>query len=189
MNIIEVEPRAKVGDIYKLGRHRLICGDSTDVNVIDRLMDGAKADMVFTDPPYNIQTKGGCKGSIGKGLEKQGKEIDFIANFNPTEFLNVLPTVFKKNMNSYVFCNKELLPDYLDWCRDSGYSWNVLIWKKPTAIPIGDSHRPDIEYLLLFRKNAIWNNGTDANYSRCLIYDRVKKVMITEIIQQLNQLN
>lgn len=92
----EVEPRAKIGDIYKLGRHRLICGDSTDVNVIDRLMDGVKADMVFTDPPYNIQTKGGCKGNIGKGLEKQGKEIDFIANFNPTEFLNVLPTVFKK---------------------------------------------------------------------------------------------
>ena len=53
--------------------------------------------------------------------------------------------------------NKELLPDYLIWARDNGYSFNVLIWKKPNAIPIGDSHRPDIEYLLLFRKSAIWN--------------------------------
>lgn len=78
-------------------------------------------------------------------------------------------------MNAYIFCNKELLPDYLNWCKKHGYSWNVLIWKKPTAIPIADSHRPDIEYLLLFRKNAIWNNGTDANYTRCLEYDRVKK--------------
>ena len=48
------EPRAKRGDIWQLGRHRLICGDSTDVNVISRLMDGVKADLVFTDPPYNI---------------------------------------------------------------------------------------------------------------------------------------
>ena len=50
----EVESRAKLGDVWKLGNHRLICGDSTDVNVIDRLMDGAKADMVFTDPPYGM---------------------------------------------------------------------------------------------------------------------------------------
>ena len=171
----EMPPKTRLGDVYALGRHRLICGDSTDSDVINRLMDGVKADMVFTDPPYNLQTEGGCKGSIGKSLKKQGKDIRFIADFNPSDFLNVLPIVFNGNMNAYIFCNKELLPDYLNWCKDSGYSWNVLIWKKPTAIPIGDSHRPDIEYLLLFRKNALWNNGTDANYSRCLQYDRVRK--------------
>ena len=48
------EPKAKLGDIYQLGQHRLICGDSTDPAVIDRLMDGVKADMVFTDPPYGM---------------------------------------------------------------------------------------------------------------------------------------
>lgn len=48
------EPKAKIGDLYQLGNHRLICGDSTDINVIDRLMDGQKADMVFTDPPYGM---------------------------------------------------------------------------------------------------------------------------------------
>lgn len=47
-------PMVKLGDIWKLGEHRLICGDSTDVAVIDRLMDGVKADMVFTDPPYGM---------------------------------------------------------------------------------------------------------------------------------------
>jgi site-specific DNA-methyltransferase (adenine-specific) len=49
----DVETRCKLGDIWQLGNHRLICGDSTDTAVIDRLMDGVKADMVFTDPPYN----------------------------------------------------------------------------------------------------------------------------------------
>ena len=97
-----------------------------------------------------------------------------IADFNPSDFLNTLPIVFQnKKMNAYVFCNKELLPDYLTWAKQSGYSFNVLIWKKPNALPIADSHRPDIEYLLLFRKSAIWNNSLqNVNYSRCLEYGR-----------------
>jgi DNA modification methylase len=76
-------------------------------------------------------------------------------------------------MNAYVFCNKELLPQYLDWAVANKYSYNVLVWKKPGAIPIGGSHYPDIEYLLLFRKNAIWNGGLNGvSYSRCLEYNR-----------------
>ena len=168
------ESRVKVGDIWELGNHRLMCGDSTKESDVEKLMNGEKADMVFTDPPYKIETKGGYKSEIGKGLKKQGQDIDFISNFNPKEFLKILPSVFeRKKINSYIFCNKELLPDYLNWARENNFSFNVLIWKKPNAIPIRDSHRPDIEYLLLFRKCAIWNNGlNDVNYSRCLEYGR-----------------
>lgn len=52
------EPKAKLGDIYVLGNHRLMCGDSTSVTDVEKLMNGEKADMVFTDPPYNIDYKG-----------------------------------------------------------------------------------------------------------------------------------
>lgn len=167
------EFNVQLGDIWQLGEHRLMCGDSTDKATVEKLMNGEKADMVFTDPPYKLETEGGTKSAIGKDLGKQGKSINFISDFDPKDFLAVLPNVFSKGMNAYVFCNKELLPDYLIWARDFGYSFNVLIWKKPNAIPIRDSHRPDIEYLILFRKSAIWNYGIDGvNYSRCLEYGR-----------------
>jgi len=52
------EPKTKLGDIYQLGNHRLMCGDSTSIDAVERLMDGQKADMVFTDPPYNIDYQG-----------------------------------------------------------------------------------------------------------------------------------
>ena len=49
-----VPPRSKLGDLYELGSHRVLCGDSTQEEAVLRLMDGKKADMVFTDPPYGI---------------------------------------------------------------------------------------------------------------------------------------
>lgn len=49
-----VEPRTKLGDLYQLGEHRLLCGDSTNIQSVERLMNGEKADMVFTDPPYGV---------------------------------------------------------------------------------------------------------------------------------------
>ena len=63
---VPAEPKAKLGDLYQLGDHRLICGDSTDVNVIERLMDGVKADMVMTDPPYGINAE---KMTMGTGAK------------------------------------------------------------------------------------------------------------------------
>lgn len=52
------EPVTKLGNIYQLGNHRLMCGDSTSIDAVEKLMDGQKADMVFTDPPYNIDYQG-----------------------------------------------------------------------------------------------------------------------------------
>ena len=52
------EPITKEGDLYILGNHRLLCGDSTNIEHVEKLMDNKKADMVFTDPPYNIDYKG-----------------------------------------------------------------------------------------------------------------------------------
>lgn len=52
------EPKAKLGDIYQLGRHRLMCGDSTSVKDVEKLLNGNKMDILFTDPPYNVAFNG-----------------------------------------------------------------------------------------------------------------------------------
>lgn len=53
------EPVTKPGDVWLLGKHRLMCGDSTSIDAVDTLMDGNKADMLFTDPPYGVAYEGG----------------------------------------------------------------------------------------------------------------------------------
>lgn len=60
----ETEPICKAGDIWQLGAHRLICGDSTDKKTIELLMDGAAADMLLTDPPYNVNYEGGTAAAL-----------------------------------------------------------------------------------------------------------------------------
>jgi site-specific DNA-methyltransferase (adenine-specific) len=62
------EPKTKLGDIYQLGNHRLMCGDSTSIDAVEKLMDGQKADMVFTDPPYGVDYKG-INNDSRNGLE------------------------------------------------------------------------------------------------------------------------
>ena len=63
------EPKSKLGDIYKLGEHKLMCGDSTNTELIENLINNEKADMIFTDPPYGVDYKG-IKNDDRRGLEE-----------------------------------------------------------------------------------------------------------------------
>ena len=128
------EPKAKLGDIYQLGRHRLMCGDSTDTAVIDKLMDGVKADMVLSDPPYgmNLDTdfstiKGSMK-SLGRKNHTEGNKYEKVIGDNE-DFKPELITTFFANFEyvkeMFLFGADyfaELLPD-----KNKG-SW--LVWDK-----------------------------------------------------------
>jgi 16S rRNA G966 N2-methylase RsmD len=82
-----VEPKTKPGDIYQLGRHRLMCGDSTSIDAVERLMAGEKADMVFTDPPYGV--------AYQSNMRTKSDKFDVIENDETflTEWVNCLPVV------------------------------------------------------------------------------------------------
>lgn len=126
----EVETRAKVGDLWQLGEHRLICGDSTDVNVIDRLMDGQKADMVFTDPPYgmNLDTDfSGMKNHLDFAQEKGfvgGKKYEqgIVDDFHPEMIASVIAINADETFLWGADYFAELLPN-----KNDG-SW--IVWDK-----------------------------------------------------------
>jgi hypothetical protein len=69
------EPTTKPGDLWLLGDHRLLCGDSTKAEDVERLMDGKKADMAFTDPPYNVEYTGGIQYKNGKKVTNNREMI------------------------------------------------------------------------------------------------------------------
>lgn len=93
------EPVTKLGDVWLLGRHRLMCGDSTSIDAVEKLMDGQKADMVFTDPPYGmfLNTNYDSMFSNDKTHKKTGDRFDVVKgdhdDFDP-DFINTIFAAF-----------------------------------------------------------------------------------------------
>jgi len=132
----EAEPESKYGEVHQLGRHRLMCGDATKKEDVEKLMDGKKADMVFTDPPYNVDY-GASKNPRHKyriikndKLDAEGWEAfnrDWIAN---------MALVSKKQADIYVWGapGPEGMRQRL-WLNELGYHWSAtIIWKKQQLV-------------------------------------------------------
>lgn len=148
------EPKTKLGDIYQLGKHRLMCGDSTKKENVEKLLNGTKIDMVFTDPPYDMDMGG--KGCFAKSMDNCKDRIEDIIHFDPY-VLSYLPTL---DINSfYVFTSKNGIVKYLDIFKELNY--DILCWCKTNPVPFtSGSFLPDVEYLLYFsRKGRVWNNS------------------------------
>ena len=123
------EPITKVGDIWKLGKHRLLCGDSTQQEDVMRLMNNQEADILLTDPPYNVD----YEGTAGK-IEND--------NMNETEFYNLLIDAFK-NMHSvakagcpiYVFHADTEGLNFRNAFKNAGFKLaQCLVWVKNTFV-------------------------------------------------------
>lgn len=125
-------PITKLGDIWQLGSHRLMCGDSTDTEQIERLMDGQKADMWLTDPPYNVAYEGGTK-------EKLTIKNDSMGDTQFREFLRDAYTaanaVMKAGAVFYIWHADSEGYNFRGAAKDAG--WTVrqcLIWKKSSLV-------------------------------------------------------
>ena len=114
---------SQVGDIYILGKHRLICGDSTDVTVIERLMDGVKVDMVFTDSPYGVNIVND-KGKVGAdNLAKNGVYAPVIGD-DTTETAQQAYDIYSQLCDKMILWGGNYFLDFLP----ASDGW--LIWDK-----------------------------------------------------------
>lgn len=156
------EPKTKLGDIYKLGNHRLMCGDSTSIDDVEKLLDGVSIDLIFTDPPYNVAFNG-----------RSGKH-DVIKNDNLTEseFSNFIDGVCSiiniiNPKAYYVWCNWNfygLLQQKLPFKA-------CIVWAK-NVFGMGIGYRHQHEFCLFngqiddFVKNEsdLWEVKKDTNY-------------------------
>jgi DNA modification methylase len=133
------EARTKPGDLYKLGNHRLLCGDSTKREDVERLMNGEKADMVFTSPPYNAAKNSFLNGRV-KGFDTKYQNSD--DDMTDEDFLGLLGGVTELCLeySSYVFVNLGLLAHNRIALIEYQYAFrdrlkDILIWNKSQCPP------------------------------------------------------
>lgn len=142
------EPVTKVGDIYVLGNHRLMCGDSTSIDAVDKLMDGQKADMVFTDPPYGVEYQ--------SNMRTKSQKFDVLANDN--QFLDITPIVemFSKGW-VFVWTSWKVQTKWIEMFNGFGYPSNIVIWHKPGG-GIGDLKKT---FLSDYEVALVWHRGAE----------------------------
>ena len=158
----EVQTDIVLGDLFEIGEHRLLCGDSTDSDQVSKLMNGEKADMVFTDPPYNVAFN--CRSGKFDVIENDdlpdNEFEDLIDGF--VSIMEIL-----KPENYYVWCNWKfygLLQSKLDFKA-------CIVWAK-NVFGLGRGYRHQHEFCLFNGKlddginneSDLWEVSKDTHY-------------------------
>ena len=160
---VPVQPVTVEGDIWILGAHRVMCGDSTSIDAVEKLMDGQKADMVNTDPPYGV--------SYQSNRRTKAEKFDVLRNDDT--IIEVAP-VIEACSNGWVFIwtTWKVIDKWLENTNGLGFTTNMVIWFKGGG-GIGDLKKTfstDYEMALVFNRGAelcgkrigsVWKVGKD----------------------------
>lgn len=157
----EVEPVAKMGDIWQLGRHRLMCGNSLEQTDIDELLNGNRCELTFTDPPYQLDTHGG--GILKKANSMKQIKENGVDSFDPSRLL------LQSDTNIYCH-NKPLIKAYIELAEDNKQPYDLCFYKKVGTIPNYKGHlMTDCEYIAVIGKQDPNKGLPKEMYSKCYI--------------------
>lgn len=137
----QIEKKCSKGDIWRLGEHRLMCGDSTDEAAIKRLMDGDKADMVFTDPPYGVSI--GDKNAALNSVQKAGLCCKNIEN-DTLSADELYPILVKAMTNARLSCKEDAC--YFVTSPQGGELGLMMMMMKDAGLPV--------RHMLVWEKNS-----------------------------------
>lgn len=165
--LAEIEtPISQRGDIWLLGKHRLMCGDSTSLDDANTLMDGQKARQVFTDPPWNVAYSGSSHPNW-----KPGRQIlnDDMSTEEFREFMLKVFTAMKQvsepGCMTYVVMSAKEWGGLMDVMSEVGYHWSsTIIWKKDTLVLSRKDYHTQYE--------PLWYGWLDGASRLCPLVDR-----------------
>ena len=198
------EPKSKAGELYQLGQHRLICGDATDPKVIERLMEGVEADLLLTDPPYNVdystaldslQRAGKAsktRPDAAKGIKNDTmSEEDFTA-FLGSAFANAFSHL-RLGGAIYVFHSCRYSMAFQQSLRDAGWKYReTLVWVKNTLLLGRDDYQWQHEPILYGYKPGAAHYFTAARDNSTVIDDAkpadLSRMTKADLIAQVKEL-
>jgi DNA modification methylase len=156
-------PRTRLGDIWVMGKHRLLCGDSTSMDALDALMDGQQADMIFTDPPYGMSYDGGRgKKQFGMIKNDDAKGEDLIALVR--DALATAKASCKEGASAYVCFPWRTYAEFEDAMKSSGMDINsCIVWDKK-SIGLGhQDYRPQHEFIFYSKGGQFYGDRSQSD--------------------------
>jgi DNA modification methylase len=161
-------PITVLGDLYEIGEHRLLCGDSTDSDQVAKLMNGSKADMVFTDPPWNVNygavKEGNAMGYKPRTIMNDSMSTDDFKDFMGSAFA-MMAMHSKKGCPTYVVMSAQEWGNLMLALHENNYHWSsTIIWNKSHLVMSRKDYHTKYE--------PIWYGWLEGAPRLCPVEDR-----------------
>lgn len=135
------KPKSRLGQIYQLGRHRLMCGDSTNPEMVKKLVGGVQCDLLLTDPPYNVDYGGAAMSKTKQSTTRKDSQLDN-DKLSDEKFHQFLLSAFENASNNikpgasfYIWYAQSQSVNFYSACKTAGLSVRQqLIWRKNTIV-------------------------------------------------------